>query len=58
MTHGDQDEVIPVAALSEAETALRARGHEVRAHVSRGVAHGVGPDGLALARAFLKNRLG
>ena len=57
LVHGDMDDVVPVAALSEAETALRAAGFDVASHISRGVAHGIAPDGLGLALRFLHERL-
>lgn len=57
LIHGDMDDVIPVAALPEAEKGLREAGFEVRSHVSRGIGHGIAPDGLGLALAFLKDRL-
>jgi phospholipase/carboxylesterase len=58
LVHGDRDEVIPVAALDEARAALAADGFAVTWHVSRGVGHGIAPDGLALAADFLARRLG
>ncbi len=58
LVHGDRDEVIPVAALDEARAGLAAHGFAVRWHVSRGVGHGIAPDGLQLAARFLAERLG
>jgi phospholipase/carboxylesterase len=58
LVHGDQDPVVPFASLAEAEAALRAAGVEVGAHVSRGTAHGIAPDGLGLALGFIRERLG
>ncbi len=58
LVHGDQDQMIPVAELSAAETALRAAGFEVRSHISRGIGHGISPDGLTLALRFLQQHLG
>lgn len=57
LVHGDQDEVVPVAALHEARTILGAMGLSVQWHVSRGVGHGIAPDGLRLAAGFLADRL-
>ncbi len=57
LVHGDRDEVIPVDALEEARAALAALGVAVRWHVSRGVGHGIAPDGLQLAARFLRERL-
>lgn len=58
LIHGDQDPVVPFASLAEAETALLAAGVETATHVSRGTAHGIAPDGLSLALAFMRDRLG
>jgi phospholipase/carboxylesterase len=58
LVHGDQDQMIPVAELSTAETALRAAGFDVQSHISRGVGHGIAPDGLSLALRFLSEHLG
>ena len=58
LVHGDQDEMIPVASLEEARGALAEAGFSVQSHVSRGVGHGVAPDGLSLGLAFLREHLG
>lgn len=58
LTHGDMDEVIPVAALQEAQDGLAAADIPVRSHVSRGIGHGIAPDALGLAVGFLKERFG
>lgn len=57
LIHGDADEMVPVAALSEAGDALVAAGFETYAHVSKGTAHGIAQDGLSLALSFLRDRL-
>lgn len=53
LVHGDQDSVIPVAALDMAAQVLGKAGVPVRWHVSRGIDHGIAPDGLELAGRFL-----
>jgi phospholipase/carboxylesterase len=58
LIHGDQDEMIPVAALAEARNGLADAGFQVRWHISRGIGHGIAPDGLALALGFLTEHLG
>ena len=58
LVHGDEDPMVPVESLAEAAEALAAAGVEVRTHVSRGVGHGIAPDGLGLALGFLQDRLG
>ncbi len=58
LIHGDQDQLVPVKSLTEAADALRAAGVETLTHVSRGVGHGIGPDGIRLALGFVQKRLG
>ena len=58
LVHGDMDEMINVSEMSVAETALRAAGFDVKSHVSRGIGHGIAPDGLTLALQFLMEHLG
>jgi phospholipase/carboxylesterase len=53
LVHGDADDMIPVQALHIAANGLGAAGVSVRWHVSRGVGHGIAPDGLELAGHFL-----
>jgi phospholipase/carboxylesterase len=59
LVHGDRDDVVPVQALPEAARALEAAGWtEVYAHVMKGTAHGIASDGLSVALAFMRERLG
>ena len=59
LVHGDQDDVVPIQALPEAAEALQRAGwKEVYAHVMKGTAHGIAPDGLSVALAFMRDRLG
>ena len=58
LVHGDMDDVVPPASMPEAAEALGEAGFEVFAHVSRGTAHGIAPDGLGVALAFMRERLG
>jgi phospholipase/carboxylesterase len=59
LVHGDADEVVPVAALPEAVEALQKAGwSEVFAHVMKGTGHGIANDGLGVALAFMRQRLG
>jgi phospholipase/carboxylesterase len=57
LVHGDADPMVPVASLPEAATALAAAGVDTRTHVSKGVGHGIAPDGLGLALTFIRERL-
>jgi phospholipase/carboxylesterase len=57
LIHGDRDELIPPAALFAAAEGLAAAGIPVEWHISQGIAHGIGPDGLQLGLAFLQRLL-
>ena len=59
LVHGDQDDVVPPQALPQAAQALEAAGWtELYAHVMKGTGHGIAPDGLSVALAFIQQRLG
>jgi phospholipase/carboxylesterase len=59
LVHGDQDTVVPPQAMPAAAQALQDAGwRDVYAHVMRGTAHGIAPDGLSVALAFFRERLG
>jgi phospholipase/carboxylesterase len=59
LVHGDQDDVVPPQSLPEAAEALERAGFtEVYAHIMQGTAHGIAPDGLSVALAFLRQVLG
>ncbi len=57
LVHGDMDDVVPFADMGLAGRALDAAGFEVSGHVMRGTAHGIAPDGLGAAAAFLAGHL-
>ena len=59
LVHGDMDDVVPPQSLPLAAEALQGAGwKEVYAHVMKGTAHGIAPDGLSVALAFMRERLG
>ena len=59
LVHGDQDEMVPVRAMPEAAEALRKAGfRQVHAHVMKGTGHGISPEGLGVALAFMRDNLG
>ena len=59
LIHGDRDDVVPISSMPEAAEALQGAGWtEVYAHVMQGTAHGIAPDGLSVALAFLRERFG
>lgn len=59
LIHGDMDDVVPPQSLPDAAEALQGAGwKDVYAHVMKGTAHGIAPDGLQVALAFMQDRLG
>ena len=58
LVHGDQDDVVPFASLHEAADVLVSTDFEVYTHVMKGAAHGIAPDGLSVAAAFMREKLG
>ena len=59
LIHGDSDDVVPISSLPEAAEAMQGAGWtEVYAHVMKGTAHGIAPDGLSVALAFLREKFG
>jgi phospholipase/carboxylesterase len=57
LIHGDRDPTIPIPAMFDAAQALAEAGHGAQWHVSYGVPHSIGPDGLELGGAFLVQQL-
>jgi phospholipase/carboxylesterase len=58
LIHGTADDVVPFKSMDLASTALTTAGVSVEIHVSSGVGHSVGQDGLAAAAAFAVRALG
>lgn len=54
LIHGDADPVVPVQALHATAEILQAVGVPVERDVRPGLGHGIDPDGLAKAAAFLQ----
>lgn len=53
LIHGDRDDVVPVELMHQAFIALQEIGVDADNHVSPGVTHSIGPDGLHKAVEFL-----
>lgn len=53
LIHGDLDQVVDPALSRQAATELAAAGYDVSLHISAGAAHGIAPDGLDFATAFM-----
>ncbi len=59
LVHGDADEVVTVQSLPQAAEALQGAGwQDVYAHIMKGTGHGIAPDGLSVALAFMRDKLG
>jgi phospholipase/carboxylesterase len=58
LVHGDADDVVPVQSMPEAVEALQSADFkEVFAHIMKGTGHGIAPDGLSVALAFVRDKL-
>lgn len=57
LVHGTEDDVVPFRSMELASTALAESNVPVETHVSPGVGHSVGPDGLAAATGFARRIL-
>lgn len=58
LAHGNADDVVPFAEMQNAGEALQSAGFQLYGHVMDGTAHGIAPDGLGVALAFMKEQLG
>lgn len=53
LIHGDRDDRIPLPAMFDAADALAEAGAGAQWHISYGIPHSIGPDGLELGGQFL-----
>ncbi|MEE9389528.1 MAG: alpha/beta fold hydrolase [Paracoccaceae bacterium] len=58
LLHGDQDEMVPPASMPDAAQALAENGFDVITNVMEGTGHGIDPNGLSMALAFMRDKLG
>ena len=58
LIHGEADQVVPFAALADAEDTLRANNVPVEAHARPGLPHSIDEAGIVLATAFLLKSFG
>lgn len=56
LIHGDEDRVVDPELSRQSAQILADAGYEVRLHISPGTGHGIAPDGLDFATAFLLSR--
>ena len=57
LIHGEQDDRIPAQASLKAAETLEGLGLSVQTHISPGIPHAIGPDGLQLGARFLVENL-
>ena len=58
LVHGDADDVVPIQSMPEAVEALQNSDFkEIFAHIMKGTGHGIAPDGLSVALAFVRDKL-
>ncbi|MFV0429176.1 MAG: alpha/beta hydrolase [Arachnia sp.] len=57
LVHGDADPMVAPESMPTAARELRRHGLQVSTHTSRGLGHGIAPDGLAQAVEFLRRVL-
>ncbi|MEM9343118.1 MAG: prolyl oligopeptidase family serine peptidase [Pseudomonadota bacterium] len=57
LVHGDMDDVVPIQGMQQAGAALEQAGFTVYGHVMKGTGHGIAPDGIQVAMAFMQDRL-
>ncbi|GLQ34026.1 phospholipase [Amylibacter marinus] len=57
LVHGDADDVVPYAEMAKAADVLAALDVPTYTHTSPNTAHGIAPDGLSQALAFIKQVL-
>jgi phospholipase/carboxylesterase len=58
LIHGAMDPVVPFAAMGMAEAALNAARVPIETHTRPLLAHGIDPEGVAIATKFLRKCLG
>ncbi|MGD9537556.1 MAG: alpha/beta hydrolase [Alphaproteobacteria bacterium] len=58
LVHGDADDLVPVEATLDAAQVLGRAEVPVQWHISRGIGHGIAPDGLELGGRFLSETVG
>ncbi|RKQ94250.1 alpha/beta hydrolase [Maricaulis maris] len=57
LVHGDQDQVLPLGFMFDALENLAAAGHGAQWHISQGLPHSIGEDGLDIGKRFIGNAL-
>ena len=57
LIHGDRDDVLPLGMMFDAAEGLCEAGASCQWHISPGIPHGIGPDGLEIGGRFLRKAL-
>jgi phospholipase/carboxylesterase len=53
LVHGDADQMVPFAAMGQAEVEFKNLGFEITTHAARGLGHSIDEAGLRLGGEFL-----
>lgn len=53
LIHGDADQMVPFAAMGQAEVEFKSMGFEISTHAARGLGHSIDEAGLRLGGEFL-----
>ena len=58
LIHGEEDMVVPFAAMEHASQTLKAEGVEIESHARPYLPHSIDPEGLEIATKFLRKQFG
>ena len=54
LVHGEEDAIVPFGAMEHAQETLQLHGIDVSAHARPYLGHGIDPEGIEIAKAFLR----
>jgi len=57
LIHGQDDDVVPAVLSQDGAEKLKSWGYDIDAYYQPGLGHGIDPEGIALAKEFLVNKL-
>lgn len=57
LIHGENDDVVPFAAMAQSEMFLKGAGFNVETHARPDLPHSIDPEGIEIASNFLRDRL-
>jgi phospholipase/carboxylesterase len=57
LVHGEDDQIVPFDAFTQAVSVLQKQGIQVHGYSREGLGHGIDPAGIQIGRKFLKEVL-